>query len=84
VTCTTELHRLSRLGEWDTMAKLFDDEMLATFAVVARVTRCRAALVQRCADRSTGCCPASRPGMSEAAIAGVLDEVRKTLAESAS
>ncbi|MCW2616737.1 MAG: luciferase family protein [Frankiales bacterium] len=29
-----ELHRLARLGEWDTMASLVDDEVLDAFAVV--------------------------------------------------
>ena len=29
-----ELHRLSRLGEWDTMTALVDDEVLGAFAVV--------------------------------------------------
>lgn len=30
----TELHRLSRLGEWDTMSGLVDDQVLDAFAVV--------------------------------------------------
>lgn len=30
----TELHRLSKEGEWDTMATLVDDEILGAFAVV--------------------------------------------------
>ncbi|MCU1647657.1 MAG: luciferase family protein [Nocardia sp.] len=30
----TELHRLSKAGDWSTMAGLIDDEMLDTFAVV--------------------------------------------------
>jgi hypothetical protein len=32
----TELHRLSLDGRWDAMADLIDDEILETFAVVAR------------------------------------------------
>ena len=32
----TELHRLSLAGEWDAMGSLIDDEILETFAVVAR------------------------------------------------
>lgn len=32
-----ELNRLSKRGEWSTMAELVDDEMLATFAVVCSV-----------------------------------------------
>ena len=31
----TELHRLCKLGDWDAMGSLIDDEILETFAVVA-------------------------------------------------
>ncbi|OBI95884.1 LLM class F420-dependent oxidoreductase [Mycobacterium asiaticum] len=44
-----ELHRLSKLGEWDTMGSLIDDEMLGTFAVVAPIEEVGAALRDRCA-----------------------------------
>ncbi|CAM3028868.1 LLM class F420-dependent oxidoreductase [Mycobacterium intermedium] len=43
-----ELHRLSKQGEWDTMASLLDDEMLRTFAVVGPVEEIGAALRERC------------------------------------
>ncbi|OBG58449.1 MULTISPECIES: LLM class F420-dependent oxidoreductase [unclassified Mycobacterium] len=43
-----ELNRLSKQGEWDAMAKLIDDEMLATFAVVGQVDEVGAALRDRC------------------------------------
>ncbi|OBG65013.1 LLM class F420-dependent oxidoreductase [Mycobacterium sp. E735] len=43
-----ELNRLSKQGEWDAMAKLIDDEMLATFAVVGPVDEVGAALRDRC------------------------------------
>ena len=47
-TCTTELNRLSKQGEWDTMGSLIDDEMLAAFAVVGPVDTIAAALKSRC------------------------------------
>lgn len=50
----TELHRMSKAGEWDAMAALVDDEILSTLAVVAPVGEIGAALRSRCegiADR---------------------------------
>lgn len=44
----SELHRLSKQGEWDAMASLIDDEMLGTFAVVAPAQEVSAALRHRC------------------------------------
>lgn len=79
----TELHRLSRLGEWDTMATLVDDEVLNTFAVVAELSSVADALVRRCAGAIDRVLPGFPPGMSEEAIATVLDDVRKALTESA-
>lgn len=78
----TELHRLSRLGEWDTMAALIDDEVLATFAVVAELPAVAQALVQRCAGAIDRVLPGFPPAMSEDAIATILDDVRKALAGS--
>jgi probable F420-dependent oxidoreductase len=43
-----ELNRLSKEGEWDAMASLIDDEMLATFAVVGPADEIGAALKSRC------------------------------------
>jgi probable F420-dependent oxidoreductase len=43
-----ELHRLSLDGQWDAMAALIDDEMLAAFAVVVPVDGIAAALRGRC------------------------------------
>lgn len=42
-----QLSRLARKGEWDQMGGLIDDEMLSTFAVVARPEDLGAALVER-------------------------------------
>lgn len=80
----TELHRLSRLGEWDAMAALVDDEVLAAFAVVAELPDVAEALVRRCAGAIDRVLPGFPAGMSENAIATVLDGVRKALAESES
>lgn len=80
----TELHRLSRLGEWDTMATLVDDEVLAAFAVVAELPDVADALVRRCAGAIDRVLPGFPAGMSETAIATVLDDVRKALAENES
>lgn len=79
----TELHRLSRLGEWDTMATLIDDEVLAAFAVVAELPDVADALVRRCAGAIDRVLPGFPAGMSETAIATVLSDVRKSLGERA-
>lgn len=72
----TELHRLSRLGEWDTMAGLIDDEVLRAFAVVAPLSEVAAALRQRCAGVIDRVLPGFPAGLSEAAISDVLQELR--------
>ena len=43
-----ELNRLSKLGEWDAMGSLIDDDMLGAFAVVGPVDTIAAALRSRC------------------------------------
>lgn len=78
----TELHRLSRRGEWDAMATLIDDEVLAAFAVVAELPDVADALVRRCAGAIDRVLPGFPAGMSETVIAMVLDDVRKSLAGS--
>lgn len=50
----TELHRLSKEGQWEAMASLVDDEILHAFVVVGPVHEVAAALRSRCeglADR---------------------------------
>lgn len=44
----TELRELSLRGEWETMATLIDDDILAAFAVVAPVDEAAAAIKARC------------------------------------
>lgn len=45
----TELHRLSRRGDWDVMGSLIDDTMLDTFAVVAPIDEVAQKIRRRCA-----------------------------------
>ncbi|MBI3223659.1 MAG: LLM class F420-dependent oxidoreductase [Mycolicibacterium cosmeticum] len=72
----TELHRLSRLGEWDTMAGLVDDEVLAAFTVVAPLAEVAGALRQRCDGAIDRVLPGFPAGLSESAISAVLQELR--------
>jgi len=44
----SELHRLSKQGEWDAMGSLIDDDMLAAFAVVGPVGAIGDSLRARC------------------------------------
>jgi probable F420-dependent oxidoreductase len=72
----TELHRLSRQGDWDGMGTLIDDDVLAAFAVVAPVDGVAEALRARCAgvvDRVMPALPASLP---EDVVADVLGQLR--------
>ena len=43
----TELHRLSRRGDWDTMTRLVDDTVLGTFAVVGEPAAAGAEIARR-------------------------------------
>jgi len=43
----TELHRLSKAGDWDTMTRLVDDKVLATIAIVGDPKTVGAQIVQR-------------------------------------
>ena len=72
----TELHGLSRRGEWDAMGTLIDDEVLDAFAVVAPLPELACALRRRCdgsVDRVMASLPAGTP---EPVVARVLDELR--------
>jgi len=73
----TELHRLSRLGEWDGMATLIDDEVLGEFAVVAPLDELAGALLRRCDGVIDRVMPAFPAGLSEEAVGAVLAEVRE-------
>lgn len=73
----TELHRLSRLGEWDTMGTLIDDDVLDAFAVVAPL----ADLAEKVRDRCDGVIDRVLIGfpssVSEDRVTAVLDELRE-------
>lgn len=46
----TELHRLSRAGDWDAMTELIDDDVLSTFCVVGEPKAVGAEIVRRYSD----------------------------------
>jgi hypothetical protein len=72
----TELHRLSKQGQWDAMGELVDDDVLDAFAVVAPLDGLAKALRQRCDGAIDRVLPAFPAGLGEDAVAAVLDEVR--------
>ena len=72
----TDLHRLSREGDWDTMGSLIDDAMLGEFAVVAPVGDLVEKIRARCdglIDRVLLGFPAS---IDEATVVGLVSELR--------
>ena len=72
----TELHRLSRAGEWDAMGSLIDDEILEAFAVVAPLEEVADKIRDRCdgvIDRVLVGFPSSVP---EDTVSAVLQELR--------
>ena len=72
----TELHRLSRAGDWDTMGSLIDDAMLDEFAVVATVDHLVDKIRRRCdglIDRVLLGFPAS---FDEATVVDLVAELR--------
>jgi probable F420-dependent oxidoreductase len=73
----TELHRLSKQGQWDAMGGLVDDDVLSAFAVVAPLDAVADALRKRCDGVIDRVLPAFPAGLSEDAIDGVLDDVRR-------
>lgn len=73
----TELHRLSREGDWEAMGALIDDDVLATFAVVASVDKVPAAVRTRCAGVMDRVLPAFPPGLPGQVVAEVLDGLRR-------
>jgi probable F420-dependent oxidoreductase len=72
----TELHRLSRAGEWDVMGSLIDDEILETFAVVAPLDEVADKIRDRCdgvIDRVLVGFPSSVP---DDTVSAVLQQLR--------
>jgi probable F420-dependent oxidoreductase len=72
----TDLHRLSKQGQWDAMGELVDDEVLAAFAVVAPLPVLAKALRERCDGAIDRVLPAFPAGIGEETVTAVLDEVR--------
>jgi probable F420-dependent oxidoreductase len=72
----TELHRLSREGEWDAMGALIDDEILDAFAVVATYDKLAAALQSRCDGVIDRVMPSFPRTVSDSTITAVLHELR--------
>jgi probable F420-dependent oxidoreductase len=70
-----ELNRLSKLGEWDTMGSLIDDDMLNAFAVVGPVDEVGEALRGRCEGVVDRVLPIFY-GASRACITAALKEFR--------
>lgn len=73
----TELHRLSRQGEWDAMGSLIDDDMLDAFAVVAPVEKLSAAIRSRCDGVIDRVMPSLPHTLSEDTVTAVLQELRQ-------
>src|ERR1700744_6463129 len=73
----TELHRLSREGEWDAMGALIDDEILDAFAVVATYDKLAAALQSRCDGVIDRVMPSFPRAVSDATVTAVLHELRQ-------
>jgi probable F420-dependent oxidoreductase len=75
----TELHRLSRAGEWDAMGSLIDDEVLEAFAVVAPLDEVADKIRDRCdgvIDRVLVGFPSSVP---EDTVSAVLRRLREPM-----
>jgi hypothetical protein len=72
----TELHRLSKAGEWDVMGTLIDDDMLDAFAVVAPLDTLATALRDRCAGAIDRVLPSFPAAVPQPTVAAVLEELR--------
>ncbi|TDO18078.1 putative F420-dependent oxidoreductase [Mycobacterium sp. BK086] len=73
----TELHRLSKAGDWIAMAELIDDEVLSTFAVCGEPKQVGAEIVRRfgsLVDRFTVYTPYP---LDEATRAAVVEGIRR-------
>ncbi|MGA9491269.1 MAG: LLM class F420-dependent oxidoreductase [Mycobacterium sp.] len=73
----SDLHRLSRQGEWDAMATLIDDDILHAFAVVATTDKLAAALADRCDGVIDRVMPTFPRTLSSATVTAVLQELRR-------
>lgn len=72
----TELHRLSREGDWDTMGSLIDDAMLAEFAVVALVDDVVDKIRARCDGVVDRVLVGFPPSIDEATVVDLVTDLR--------
>jgi probable F420-dependent oxidoreductase len=72
----TELHRLSRQGEWDVMGSLIDDDVLSAFAVVAPLDTVAEKLRERCAGAIDRVLPAFPAVVPDDTVTAVLRQLR--------
>lgn len=73
----TELHRLSREGQWDAMGSLIDDTMLGEFAVVAPLEGVVRAVRQRCDGLIDRVLVGFPPSVDEATVMDLVSELRR-------
>jgi probable F420-dependent oxidoreductase len=72
----TELHRLSRAGEWDAMGSLIDDEILEAFAVVAPVDEVADKIRLRCDGVIDRVLIGFPPSVPERTVRAALQQLR--------
>ncbi|QZT64013.1 LLM class F420-dependent oxidoreductase [Mycolicibacterium austroafricanum] len=72
----TELHSLSREGDWDTMGSLIDDGMLAEFAVVALVDDVVDKIRARCDGLIDRVLVGFPPSIDEATVVDLVTDLR--------
>ncbi|MCV7154143.1 LLM class F420-dependent oxidoreductase [Mycolicibacterium pyrenivorans] len=72
----TELHRLSREGDWDTMGSLIDDTMLDEFAVVAPVDELVKKIRTRCQGLIDRILVGFPPTIDEATVVSLVSDLR--------
>lgn len=73
----TELHRLSKAGDWTTMTALIDDEVLSTFAVIGDPTDVGAEIVRRFGDLVDRFTLYTPYPLEEAATSAVVDGIKR-------
>ena len=72
----TELHRLSREGDWDGMGSLIDDTILGEFAVVAPVDELAAKIRARCDGLIDRVLVGFPPSVDEATVVDLVADLR--------
>ena len=72
----TELQRLSRRGDWDTMTGLVDDDVLAAFAVTGEPAAAGAEIARRFGDVVERFTPAAPYPLGEQAHRSLVAAVR--------